>query len=139
MRATTSLALSLLLAVAVAGCNNTTTTTSPSTTTSTSPTTSTFTSQLAVRGSSTRAFSMSSAGTVKVTLATLGNGSQTAGLGIGVSATGAPCSLAQSVITGPGDSPQIVTTADAGAYCVQLFDAGSLTQDTLFSITIEHP
>jgi hypothetical protein len=139
MRPITSLVVSLLLAVAVAGCNNSTTTVSPTVTTSASPATITFTSQLAVRGSATRSFTMSTAGTVKVTLATLGNGSLSAGLGVGVPVTGTPCSLAQSLVTGPGDSPQVVTTADAGTYCVQLYDAGSLTEDTAFSITIEHP
>ncbi len=128
-----------VLALAAAGCgsDSTATTTSPTTTTPTA-TVETFVSAIAVRGSAARTFITASSGTVKVTLATLGNGSSTVGLGIGVPATGAPCSLAQSLVTGPGSAPQIVTSADAGTYCVQLFDTGRLTEDTAFTLTIEH-
>ena len=99
----------------------------------------TFASQLAVRGSTSRSFSMTTAGTVNVTMATLGTGTVTVGMGIGVPATGAPCSLAQSVVTGPGTSPQITVTADAGTYCVQVWDPGTLVEDTQFAVTVEHP
>lgn len=99
----------------------------------------TFASQVSVKGGTARSFTMTTAGTVKVRLATLGNGSLVAGLGIGLPATAAPCSLAQSIITGPSTSPQIITTADAGTYCVQVFDSGTLTADTEFSVTVEHP
>ena len=54
-------------------------------------------------------------------------------------ASGAPCSLAQSIVTGPATSPQLVTSADAGTYCIQVYDAGMLTEDTAFSLTVEHP
>ena len=127
-----------VLALAAAGCGgDAATTTSPTTTTPTAVT-DTFVSSIAVGGSAARTFVTSSSGAVKVTLATLGNGSGAVGLGIGVPATSAPCSLAQSVVTGPGSAPQIVTTADAGTYCVQLFDAGRLAGDTAFTLTVEH-
>lgn len=128
-----------VLALAAAGCGTdaAVTTTSPSTATPTAVI-DTFVSAMAVRGSAARTFITASSGTVKVTLATLGNGSSTVGLGIGVPATGAPCSLAQSLVTGPGSAPQIVTSADAGSYCVQLYDTGALTEDTAFTVTIEH-
>ena len=127
-----------VLALAAAGCgNDSATTTSPTTTTPTA-TVDTFVSSLAVRGSAARTFITSSSGTVKVTLSTLGNGSTTVGLGVGVPATSAPCSLAQSIETGPGSAPQLGTSADAGVYCVQLFDVGRLTGDTAFTLTIEH-
>lgn len=128
----------VLLAAVSAACSSNGTTTSPSTT-STSPVTVTFASQLAVRGSASRAFTLATAGTVKVTLTTFGNGSLPAGVGIGVPASGAPCSLAESVVTTPGDAPQIVTSADAGTYCAQVFDPGSLSADTQFSLVIEYP
>ena len=132
------IAVALLLSVGNAACSNNSTTTSPSTTT-TSPTTMTFASQVSVNGGTSRTFTMTTAGAVKVTLVTLGNGTVVAGLGIGLPATSAPCSLAQSVVTGPSSSPQITTTADAGTYCVQVFDSGKLTADTEFSVTVEHP
>lgn len=140
MKAIISFAASLLLVCGAAACSKTVT--SPSTTTTTtatSPTTMTFASQLALRGSTSRAFAMSTAGTVKVTLATMGNGTVKAGLGIGVPTTAAPCSLTLSVVTVSGSAPQITTTADAGVYCVQVFDTGSLAEDTPFSIIVEHP
>jgi hypothetical protein len=127
-----------IVAALLAACSNSGTTTSPSTT-GTSPVTVTFASDVAVRGSASRAFTMTTAGTVKVTLTTFGNGTIPAGVGVGVPAAGAPCSVAQSVITAPGDSPQIVTSADAGTYCAEVFDTGSLVQDTPFSLVIEHP
>lgn len=126
------------VAALAAACSNSGTTTSPSTT-STSPVTLTFASEVAVRGTASRAFTMTTGGTVKVTLTTFGNGTTPAGVGIGVPASGAPCSVAQSVITSPGDSPQIVTSADAGTYCAEVFDTGLLIQDTPFSLVIEHP
>jgi hypothetical protein len=126
----------LLLAVAGVACSDKSSTTSPTTT---SPTTMTFASQVSVNGGTSRTFTTTTAGTVKVTMATLGNGTVVAGLGIGLPATGAPCSLAQSVVTGPSSSPQITITADAGTYCVQVFDAGKLTADTEFSVTVEYP
>ena len=140
MRAITSLAASLLLVLGVTACSKSTT--SPSTTTTTtatSPTTMTFASQLAFRGNTSRAFIVSTAGTIKVTLATLGNGTVKVGLGIGVPTTAAPCSLTQSVVTASGSTPQIAANADAGVYCVQVFDTGGLAEDTPFSITVEHP
>ena len=126
------------LAAASVACSGSGTPTSPSTT-STSPVTVTFASEVAVRGSASRAFTLTTGGTVKVTLTTFGNGSLAAGVGIGVPASGAPCSLAESVITTPGDAPQIVTSADAGTYCAQVFDPGWLGADTPFSLVIEHP
>ena len=32
-----------------------------------------------------------------------------------------------------------VTSADAGTYCAQVFDPGSLSADTQFSLVIEYP
>lgn len=125
-----------LIAVSAASCGDDTTTTTPTTT---SPTTMTFASHLSVKGATTRAFTTSTAGTIKLTLSTLGNGSQVAGMGIGVPATSAPCSLALSTVTGPGSDAQIVTSADAGTYCVQVYDTGRLTGDLEFSVKIEYP
>jgi len=92
-----------------------------------------------MRGSASRAFTLTTGGTGKVTLTTFGDGSIAAGVGIGVPASGAPCSLAESVVTIPGDAPQIVASADAGTYCAQVFDTGALSADTPFSLVIEYP
>ncbi len=129
-----------VLGLLTAACgSDTTTSPSSTTTTATSPVVDTFSSLLAIRGSTARTFAMSGAGTIRVTLSALGNGSSTVGVVVGVPATGAPCSPSVSVVTGPGTSPQIVTAADAGSYCVQVYDPGRLTEDTAFTLTIEHP
>lgn len=137
MRAIGASTLCVLLALSAAACSNDSTT-SPSTTT-TSPTTDTFASLLAVGGATTRTFVVSTAGTVKLTLSTLGNGSVRAGVSLGLPATGAPCSPSVSVITGPAAAPQVQTAVAAGTYCAQVFDPGTLKEDTAFSLTIEHP
>ena len=138
MRATGASTLFLLLALSAAGCSDNSTTTSPTTTT-TSPVTDTFASLLAAGGATTRTFVVSNAGTVKVTLSSLGNGTGRAGLSIGLPATGAPCSPSVSVVTGPSSVPQLQAAVTAGTYCAQVFDTGTLREDTAFSITIEHP
>jgi hypothetical protein len=137
MKALTRIAVSFLFALGAVACGNSTAT--APTTVATSPASDTFASLVAPGGSTSRTFSMSTAGIVKVTLATLGNGAVSVGLGVGLPATGSPCSLAQSVVTSPGASPQIVTSADAGTYCVEVFDTGRLSENTPFSLTIEHP
>lgn len=138
MNAFTRLFAVLFVAVCAASCGDDTATT-PTSSSTTSPTTITFTSHLSVNGSTTRAFTTSAAGTIRLTLSSLGNGSQVAGVGIGVPATSAPCSLAVSTVTGPGSNAQVVTSADAGTYCVQVYDTGRLTGDLEFSLKIEYP
>jgi hypothetical protein len=130
-------AILLLVAGGAAACSDGTTT-APSTTTS-SPVSAVFASHLAPGGSTSRAFAVAAAGTVTVTLTAFGLGTDAVGLGVGIPATGAPCSLTQSVTTAAGTAPQIVVGADAGSYCVQLFDIGSIAAETPFSVTIEHP
>lgn len=138
MRAIGASTLCVLLALSAAACSNDSTT-SPSTTTTTSPVTDSFASLLAVGGATTRTFAVSTAGTVKITLSTLSNANARVGVSLGLPATGAPCSPSISVITGPGSAPQVQTAVSAGTYCAQVFDTGTLKEDTAFTLTIEHP
>jgi hypothetical protein len=39
----------------------------------------------------------------------------------------------------PGTTPQINTQADAGQYCVQVYDLGTLIDPSGFALKIEHP
>lgn len=113
-------------------------TTSPSTITS--PTTETFSSALAIRGASSRSFIVSNAGTVKVTLTSVGPPSLPIGLGLGIRGGTVPCTLSISLTTEAGDSPQISQPVDPGSYCVAVYDVGNLTIAELpFSLTIEYP
>lgn len=111
-------------------------TTSPSTITG-SPITETFSSVLAVRGLSSHTFVTAGAGTISITLTSVGPPPVPVGLGIGVPG-GPPCLLNTSLTTGAGSSPQINVTADAGRYCVEVYDIGNLADPIGFSVTIQH-
>jgi hypothetical protein len=114
---------------------NTSTATSPST--PTTPAVENWSSVLAPGGTSSRSFTMTAAGTLNVTMTSAG---ATVGLGVGVPrVTGGGCRLGVSVNTGGGSAPQITTQADAGQYCVQVFDLGTLTDPIPFSLKIDHP
>jgi len=110
----------------------------PTTPTNTSTTaTENWSSVLAPGGASTRSFTVNSAGTIVVTLTVAGT---TVGLGVGLPRTsGGGCRLGVAVNAAPGTAPQINTQADAGQYCVQVYDLGTLTDPTGFVLKIDHP
>jgi hypothetical protein len=126
------------IALALAACGNDATATSP---TATSPVTETFTGQVIAGGSASHAFTAASAGTVSLTLASLGPPTDlVVGFGVGIpQANGASCLLSQSVQTGASTLPQITTQVDAGTYCVRLYDLGTLKSPTAFTVTIVRP
>ena len=122
-------------AIMLASCgsdNNTPTTPSkPS-----GPMTENWSSVVAPGGASTRSFSVNSAGTIVVTL----TAGPTVGLGVGLPRTsGGGCRLGVAVNASPGTTPQINAQADAGQYCVQVYDLGTLTDPVGFALKIEHP
>jgi hypothetical protein len=41
--------------------------------------------------------------------------------------------------TAAGAAPQITSSAEAGTYCVKIYDVGNLTRSTSFSVTVAHP
>ena len=95
-----------------------------------------WSSVIAPGGASTRTFIVNSAGTIVVTL----TDGPTAGLGVGLPrTTGGGCRLGVSVNASPGTTPQISTQADAGQYCIQVYDLGTLTDPIGFALKIEHP
>ena len=109
--------------------------TSPSTTTT--PMSESWSSALAPGGTSSRSFTVNAAGTISVTMTSAG---ATVGLGVGVPrVTGGGCRLGVAVNTSGSASPQITTQADAGQYCVQVFDLGTLTDQISFAMKIDHP
>lgn len=126
--------LVLILALGSVGCGSDTPTTPSSPTPSGSET---FSSVVAPGGSSTRTFTLNSAGTITVTMTSAG---ATLGLGVGLPrTTGGGCRLGVSVNASPGSSPQISTAADAGQYCVQVYDLGTLRDPVPFALKIDHP
>ena len=105
------------------------------------PFTDVFTSQLGIRGTATRSFTVNAPGTVSLTLTSIGPPSTLAvGVGVGIpNGSGAGCNLTKSVVAGASSSPQLTITADGGAYCVRVFDVGNLTGDVTFSVSVLHP
>ena len=121
-------------AMVLAGCGSDNTPTTPGTTSG--PRTENWSGVVAPGGASTRSFTLNSAGTIVVTL----TAGPTVGLGVGLPRTsGGGCRLGVSVNASPGPTPQINTQADAGQYCVQVYDLGTLTDPVGFALKIDHP
>jgi len=130
------MALGLAGLSAACGDNNSSTATSPST--QTGPKTESWSSVLAPAGASSRSFTVTAAGTINVTMTDAGG--RVIGLGVGLPrTTGGGCRLGVAVNASADSSPQISTQADAGQYCVEVFDLGTLTDPIPFSLKIEHP
>ena len=132
-------ALAATLAVGPVGCDDTTTTAASPT--PTSPVTETFSGQFVPGGSASRSFTSASSGTVSLTLAQVGPPADlVVGFGVGIpQANGSACYLAQSVETGASSSPQLTVPVDPGAYCVRLYDLGTMAAQVAFTVTIVRP
>jgi hypothetical protein len=127
--------LAATLAILGAGCGSNNTPTAPST--PSGPASENWSGVLAPGGSSSRSFTVNAAGTITVTMTTAG---ATVGLGVGLPrVSGGGCRLSVVVNSGGSASPQISTPADAGQYCVQVFDLGTLTDPVGFAMKIDHP
>jgi hypothetical protein len=131
----------LLSLLAVVGCGSDTPT-EPSTTTTTTATavTETITSAVQRRGATLRSFTTSTEGNVTVSLTSLGQEGAAVRLGLGLSdEVSGDCSLAYTVVTTAYSGRQLAATADAGRYCVGVYDIGELTAfSTGFTITVVH-
>ena len=128
-----SIVVAIGAAVILAGCGSDNTPTTPSNTST--RVTENWSSVVAPGGASTRSFTVTSAGTIVVTL----TAGPTVGLGVGLPRTsGGGCRLGVTVNASPGTTPQISTQADAGQYCVQVYDLGTLTDPVGFALKIEH-
>jgi hypothetical protein len=115
------------------GCGSDTAT-SPTTTT-TSPVTETWTGIIGPGGTASRSFTTSQSGTVTVTL-TLSDAPLGIGIGVPRTANGG-CRLTVSRVAEGGGT--IAAPADAGDYCVQLFDDGAVVKQAGFSVQMVYP
>ena len=124
----------LILVVAACGGDNS----SPTTPSNTSSVTSeTWSSTVAPGGQSTRSFTVNASGTISVTVTAAG---ATVGIGVGLPRlSGGGCRLGVTVNASAATTPQISTPADAGQYCVQVYDLGTLTDPVGFALKIDHP
>lgn len=138
------LLIALLTAPLMAACDNgpelpTSATSTATTTPAASPVTETFSSVLAVGGYASRSFNAAKAGTATVTL-TSASASSTLKLGMGLGipdGVGSGCLFTRSTETAAGG--QLSATVDAGSYCVRVWDLGTLTATTSFTVTIVRP
>jgi hypothetical protein len=126
--------LALVLATAACGGNDSTPT-APSTTTSFA-----WSSALIPGGAASHVFLAGKSGTITVTLTSIGPPSMAVGVGLGIpNPGGTGCNLTTAVNTGPGSSPQVSASVEAGSYCVRIYDLGTLTTPLGFFITIVYP
>jgi len=133
-----------LLSLATAGCTLGGGGGSSSTTTPLAPTisatTETFTGTVDVGGSDTHNFNVAqSGGQVSITLTAAGP-PPTIFMGVGVGTpSGSTCALiAQSPPSQAGTAAVLSGTAQAGAYCVVVFDIGNQTAQITYSVTVSH-
>jgi hypothetical protein len=124
----------IFLFIAACG-DDTNTPTTPSNTSSAMS--ETWSSTVAPGGQSTRSFTVNASGTINVTVTVAG---AAVGVGVGLPRlTGGGCRLGITVNTSAGTTPQISTAADAGQYCVQVYDLGTLSDPVGFALKIDHP
>jgi len=122
----------LCVVVVTSACGSDTPTTP---TTTTTPATDIWTGIVGPGGAGSRSFDTTLPGTLTVTLM---SSDAPLGLGIGVPRNvNAGCRLTISQVDAPGLSLSI--PADAGSYCVQVFDDGGVVKQSSFSVQIVHP
>ncbi|HEY1911042.1 MAG TPA: hypothetical protein VGG73_08970 [Vicinamibacterales bacterium] len=116
---------------------------STSTSTSTTATSggSSFSGTLGVGGSSVVTFSVASAGAVTLTLSAMSSVPPGGvGLGIGTPTGVSGCSLATFTTSAlPSTTAQIAVNEPVGTYCAQIYDTGSMTVSSAFTVAIIHP
>ena len=145
MRATAIILFVLALAASGCGGNSTTAPSSSSTTTTTTaaPTVSEFWNDvLPVGGFKIYSFGIATAGTVNITLTSVGGQfvPATTQLGIGIgSPAGSDCTTTQTITAGAATAAQISTTEPAGVFCARIYDVGNLFAPANFSVQIDHP
>lgn len=136
----TSLALALVLlsAFTIAACGEDETPTTPTPRTTE---TVTWSTNLANGGATSRSFKTTRSGTVSITLQSFaGSTTLRAGLGVGIPlGDGTGCVLSRSVESTAGATAQLELAVDAGNYCVQVYDPGTLTQPVGFTIVLVYP
>ena len=121
-----------------AGCARTTMT-SPTPTADTATLLREFSSLVVPGGSASREFQVTASGPIAVTLTSTTPAGVTVGLGVGIPRSNGSCALHAAVETAAGAAAQIAISADVGAYCAKVYDAGTLTAPVPFTISISRP
>ena len=133
-------ACALACVVTLAACSTTYfETPTSSTPTTTTPDLSTLTSRVTRGGFVSRSFTMASAGNIQLTLTSV-DPAVPLGIGVGIpQSDGGGCNLTRSVETTADTQPQVALGADAGQYCVKVFDTGFVADAVSFTAKITHP
>ena len=74
-----------------------------------------------------------------LTLTTTAPSGVALGLGIGIPRSNGSCALSAGVEAVAGDAAQIAMTAEAATYCAKVYDPGTVTAPTTFTIVISRP
>jgi hypothetical protein len=120
-----------------------TTTDTTTTTTIASPTvTEEFIGSVPVSGSAFYSFTVTTYGTVNVTLTDVSGAfvpsTVTLGIALGVP-SGETCAATSNISTAKGTSPQLSATYQPGVYCAMVSDVGNLFAAAKFAVTIAYP
>lgn len=132
----TRLAALIFVAAASIGCE--TTLTSP-TATATPIDVNAFNSQVLPGGSASREFTLSTGGSVGVTLTSTTPADTVLGVGLGIPRSDGSCALGGAVSTTAGAGPQLAMDADTGLFCVKVYDPGRLAAPVGFTLAISRP
>jgi hypothetical protein len=103
------------------------------------PTSDSFSGSLAPGGAVVFTFSVTTAGSVGVTLTSVSPSTTSAlGIGVGPSSNGT-CSVTNSTSSAvAGSTAQLTASANPGTYCVRVSDAGSLTATSTVTVIVAH-
>lgn len=98
-----------------------------------------FTNVIVPGGSASRELTLTSSGTIAVTLTQTTPAGTPLGVGIGIPRANNQCALGSAVTAVAGSSAQIAMAADGGSYCVKVYDTGTLSAPVSFTISISRP
>ena len=129
------------IVLTVSACGGSSTTSPTTTGPTTAPTSEVFTGTVPVGGIDSHTFNVAlSNGQVNIILTAAGPPA-TIFMGLGIGApSGSTCSLFSggSLVTQASTTAQLSGTAQAGAYCVSVYDAGNQSADITYSVTVTH-
>jgi len=124
----------LPLALLVGGCGSSASSTTPSSTHAVE----TFTGTLQPLGTDVHDFTQGISGEVTITLTSAGpQAGISLGMGFGLP-NGAACTLQVAQIVSPANIAQITGSTDPGAYCVSVYDTGTLTAPASYTVVVSH-
>jgi hypothetical protein len=147
MKLTASICTLVLTLLSSVGCGDDSptspTTTDTTTTAAAAPTfTEEFSAVVPVTGSVFYSFTVTTYGTVNVSLTSVSGqyvpSTVTIGLGLG-KPEAETCNTTTSVSTPAGAGPQLSAVYDPGTYCVKVSDVGNLFSAANFAVTIAYP